>query len=101
MVLKFNIFNENHKDIDPYDEENWDDDEFKVGDKVICINDEGTFNGHENLLIKGKEYEIVGMEICGKNFNLVLKGVYGCSWLQSRFVKNRLNEGRIFRKKSL
>ena len=56
MIKNYSTYiNENiHSDIDPFGEEEWDDETIlKPGDKVICIND--TYN---NQLKLGKEYEI-------------------------------------------
>jgi hypothetical protein len=67
MITKFQIF-ENSKGIDPYGEEEWEDD-YKVGDFLICQIDYSASSGSHltHAFKKGKSYEIVdvkGDEIC-------------------------------------
>ena len=58
MIKKFEQF-DNHFELDPYGEEDWDgDNEFKVGDKIICWYDDWT----DHKLKKGCEYTVKGIK---------------------------------------
>lgn len=62
MIKNFENFNE----IDPYGEEDWDDDEvFNKGDIVICANDIGDEN---NYLKIGNEYKVKKIHFFYKDF---------------------------------
>ena len=59
MITKFKIFESNHKDLDPYDEEEWYDSKpdgpafWEEGDIIICVEPD-----NRNRLKIGEEYKI-------------------------------------------
>jgi hypothetical protein len=86
MIIKFKIF-ENNIDIDPYGEEDWNDEnEIKEGDIVLCIQSkEATGNlplvKHE--IKKGINYEVI--DVGHNEIFITVKGVSG--WWNKRLFK--------------
>jgi hypothetical protein len=94
--------NENHSDIDPFGEEEWDDENFKVGDYIICINDVGTYG-----ITNGSVYKVLEVDQYG-NPKIRLDNIFNIFnnnyietlyYLKSRFKKTKINEsvGFLFR----
>ena len=91
MIKKFYTYiKENHEDLDPYGEENWNYGiEIHDGDIVICVDDTGIENSSNKNKIKlGVDYEVLDII----NNHVSLKGISGW-WMMERFKKDtRINE---------
>jgi len=84
---RFKKISENiHSDVDPYGEENWDEDEFNIGDDVVCLN----INGSRGITV-GKIYKVVNIDYKG-NPNLINDNGDVVCYMKNRFEKVKLNE---------
>jgi hypothetical protein len=83
------ILNENHNEVDPLGEENWDDDNpFRRGDILTCINSAGS----DDILYHGDDYEVLEVHLDGKHVILDIDGCLNRYWNNNRFIRKQLNE---------
>jgi hypothetical protein len=50
MIKNFKLFENKHKDIDPFSEEQWEDAEIEIGTNIYLKKDRNYFNRHKNKL---------------------------------------------------
>jgi len=63
MIIKFHLF-EKHEDLDPYGEENWNEDEFNIGDIVICKNVRNMPDYCDDYPILNMKYKVISNPRC-------------------------------------
>jgi hypothetical protein len=92
MIKKFKIFENRFSEIDPFDEENWDeiDPVIKNGDIVLCING---INGR-SLIKTGQKYSVINVDDFDDLIEVrTIQGLYVGKFFKTRFVKvNNINE---------
>jgi len=76
-----------YSDIDPYGEENWDIEEIRVGDTIMCTDDHPSIIRPTKYLQNGSFYEVVEIQNRSNGDYVRLKDIPDLFWSIKRFVK--------------